>query len=505
MRDRTTAVSAPARLFGLALLAVPAAGMGAAAVSLSSPPLAVGACVLGFTALVFVRKLPVWRPPTVVPVLGLYLIAVCWLAADITISPDPAARVSRGVVVAVGVMLFVAGELFRTGAEPRRRAAAVCRRLLARPHWPIIPMDCRTVPEVLDLKDTLREDMSPVVRLMADPRPEIRAAGFAALEGRPHWRKNEARLVLNAAKATVEPGVRAVAAYALGGVRHNEIVNEVSGFFRDPALEVRAAAAAGLLADGGHRWPLFRDAVKVALTDPRLLGDGGLPGVAGLLPPLAVCDFTAWTGEGGVLAERACRTLLEHLHKRLKTDERVTLAVDLGRQVFDQALSTDLRVGLSRLLRKHELLDRNILDRMTSAEQPGPIRLMAAEILLSDDPTNGDGLDVLRGLGRQQNREISLSIARILQTYLGLDLGLPAAGLAPHSKQAGEVVKRVMMWASGKGIESTVSRSERPTPPSVYPGFDMPVPTARTRARSERDDEIEFGVGPVTGPQSIIR
>ena len=189
----------------------------------------------------------------------------------------------------------------------------------------------------------------------------------------------------------------------------------------------------------------------------------------------------------------------------MKTDDRLTLAADLSRQVFDPTLSTDLRVGLSRLLRKHELLDRGILDRMTSAEQPGPIRLMAAEILLSDDHGNGDGLDVLRGLGRQQNREISLSIARILQTYLGLDLGLPAAGLAPHSKQAGEVVKRVMMWASGKGIEATVSRSERPTPPSAYPGLDVSVPTARTRARPERDDEIEFGVGPVTGPQSIIR
>jgi hypothetical protein len=39
----------------------------------------------------------------------------------------------------------------------------------------------------------------------------------------------------------------------------------------------------------------------------------------------------------------------------------------------------------------------------------------------------------------------------------------------------------------------------------MFPGLDMPVPTARTRARAERDEEIEFGVGPVNGPQSIIQ
>ena len=209
MPDRTPAISAPARLFGLGLLAAPAAGMGVAAVSLSSPPLALGACVIGFTALAFVRKHPVWRPPTAVPVLGLYLVAACWLGADATVSADATSRFARGLVAVLGVSLFAVCELFRTGAEPRRRAGAVCRRLLARPFWPIAPMESLTVPEVLDLKDALREDMSPVVRLMADARPEIRAAGFAALEGRPYWKLNEARLVLNAARATVEPGVRA--------------------------------------------------------------------------------------------------------------------------------------------------------------------------------------------------------------------------------------------------------------------------------------------------------
>ena len=505
MLDRTETPSRTTYLLGYALLFAPAIAMGSAAVAVGSMGFAIGAVVVGLLGFYFAKAHPVWRPPNGIPVLALYLVAACWLWADPKGASDPVARFARGSLAALGVGLFAISELFRTGAEPRRRAANICRRILSRPNWPMTLIDCRTIPEVLELQDALREDMSPVVRLMADPRPEVRAAGFASLEGRSHWQMNEAKLILGAAKDTVESGVRAVAAYSLGGIKQVDIVHEVAGFLRDPAAEVRSATATGLLADGGGRWPQIRDHVKAALSDPRLLNDGGLPGVTGFLPILAVCDLTAWSSEGGVLAERSCRTLLEHYHYHLKSENRISFAAELGRQLFDQSLSTDLRVGLSRLLKKHNFLDRMILDRMTNSEQPGPIRLMAAEILIADDVNNSDGLDVLRGLGRQQNREISLSIARILQSYLGMDMAYPSAGLAPHSKQAGEVVKRVMMWASGKERDPNVSRSERPTPTEMFAGLDAPIPTARLRGRQQHDDELDFSAGTSTGPQSIIR
>ena len=483
--------------------------MGLAASNTQSKPLAVGAGFMAVIGLFFIRRHPVWRPPTGMSIVALYLVAACWMWIDPSSGNDPVVRMARGSLVVLGVGLFAVTELFRSGAEPRRRASALCRRILNRRHWPMTAIDVRDLPEVVALRDALKVDMSPVVRLMADPRAEVRAAGFAALEGRPHWNLNEARLSINAAKGTLEPGVRAVAAYSLGGIPHAEIATEIANFLRDPAAEVRSAAATGLLADGGARWPLVREAMKAALSDPRLLNDGGLPGVAGMLPILAQCDLTAWATEGGLLADRSCRTLLEHYHYRLKSGDLIDLPAELGRQLFDPALGTDLRVGIARLLRRHNLLDRATLDRMTSTELPGPVRLMAAEILIADDPENADGLDVLRGLGRQQNREIALSIARILQTYLGMDMGLPPdVELALHSKQAGEVVRKVVSWASGKSPDKAEPpKSDRPANmPNGFPGLDAPIPTARERRRSQQDeDELDLSDGPTVGPMSIIR
>ncbi|MFO0935886.1 MAG: hypothetical protein U0798_05125 [Gemmataceae bacterium] len=505
MTHRSEELSKRGKGLGVALLLIPGLTMGIAAIAVASASFAIGAMVVGIMGIYFSRSHPAWRPPHSIPVIAIYVVAACWLWGDPKNSAEPLVRFSRGGLAVIGVGIFFISELFRTGAEPRRRAAGICRRLLNRPNWPITLIECRLIPEVQELRHAVRRDMSPVVRLMADPRPEVRAAGFSALEGRKHWTAKEARLVLGAARQTVEPEVRAIAAYSLGGVCQVEVVQEVAGFLRDPAAEVRSAAAAGLLQDGGSRWPQIRDFVKAAFGDPRYVSDGGLPGVTGLLPVLATVDLVAWSTEGGLIAERSCRTLLEHHHYHLKSANRVTYAAELGRQLFDQKLSTDLRVGLSRLLKKHDFLDRTILDRMTNSEQPGPIRLMAAEILIADDVNNSDGLDVLRGLGRQQNREISLAIARILQTYLGMDMGLPSARVAPHSKQAGEIVRRVMMWASGKERDPVLSRSEQPTPTAMFQGMDAPVPQARLRGRQVHDDELDFNAGPVTGPQSIIQ
>ena len=61
---------------------------------------------------------------------------------------------------------------------------------------------------------------------------------------------------------------------------------------------------------------------------------------------------------------------------------------------------------------------------MTDIDQPSPLRLMAVETLLAHDPGNADAVDVFRGLARHANRETILEVARLLQTYLRIDVGL---------------------------------------------------------------------------------
>jgi hypothetical protein len=121
------------------------------------------------------------------------------------------------------------------------------------------------------------------------------------------------------------------------------------------------------------------------------------------------------------------------------------------------------------------MLTPELLDRMTNSDQPGPIRLLAAEALLAANPNDSDGIDVLRGLGRQSNREMILAIARILQTYLQLDMGLPPDGLDAKSKHAPEIARRVLSWAIGRPEPNGTSDTPSPVamtglPPAGQPG-----------------------------------
>jgi hypothetical protein len=129
-------------------------------------------------------------------------------------------------------------------------------------------------------------------------------------------------------------------------------------------------------------------------------------------------------------------------------------------------------VELAALLRDHHMLSPDLLDRLTNPDQPGPIRLFAAEVMLRANPSDPDGIDVLRGLARQPNREIAVQIGCVLQNVLGLELGLPTNGQvpAPNSKSAADVARRVLAWANGATPDQI-----RPTPGSM-PGLK---PTSR--------------------------
>ncbi|CAN5164375.1 hypothetical protein BH11PLA2_BH11PLA2_42930 [soil metagenome] len=448
------------RLLHLAVLFLPVFLLAAVATIATSPIIIAGGVVALIFATVLIRRPMAWRPPTSGPVILLYLgsLVILWLSTRGTLNAVSFA--ARGTLFVAVSLLIVVHDLFRTGAEPRRRAQKWCARLQARRDWPADVVDVIHLPEVYGLRDAAEVEPGPVFDLFRDVRPEVRASAFGALAGRPNWRPREAAAVLEEAKKTAEAPVRVLAMTALSRIEDPAIVEGLTGFYHDPSPEVRAAAVWASLSDGGRRWGFVRDAIRGMLSDPRNT-DAALPGAAGCLPVVALCDLTAWAAEPEPLSLKSVRTLVDHYNRVLQTTGDYDLITDLTNQVLDTATPTALRVELAGMLRNLGLLTPELLDRMTNADQPGPVRLLAAEAMLTLDPYHPDGLDVLRGLGRQPNREMALAIANVLQFRLGYDMGLTAEGIPPMGKVAGEVAKKVMGWAIGRGNER---RAATPSP-----------------------------------------
>jgi hypothetical protein len=443
--------SATARLVSWTLLMVPSAILALAAARYFSVVLAMGSAGAFVGGLLFARVKQAWRPPVSAAIVILYLIALGWLWAFTYLEPDGFAYATRGLFLVVAVGMLIRHDLIRTGVGPRRRAVVISRRLLMRTRWPEGVEGIAALDEVRELRDAIQDDPGPVVEmLLSDRRPEVRAAGFAALHGRPYWRPKEAAAVLDAVRRTHEPNVRAAGVACLAGATDPGTLTALATFLRDPAPGVREAAAESLLAAGADHWPVVRELVRETLADPALANDGPLPGASGRLPALAVCDLNGWAAEVDPLAERSVRTLIEHYAVVLRAGTRPELAGELCQQVVDANTPPALRVELAALLRALGLIPHDLLDRMTDVDQPSPIRLLAAEVLLAEDPENPDAVDVLRGLGRQSNRETGLAVARLLQTYLGLDMGLPAGEVSANSKLAAEATRAVFQWATGR-------------------------------------------------------
>lgn len=435
----------------LALLALPVAVLGVAAARYQSASLAIGAMAAALAAALFVRERAAWRPPVSGSVILLYLFALGWLWVGTHGSADGFARLGRGLFLFVAVALLIVHDLTRTGVEPRRRARVLNHRLQTRPRWPRNPAEFHDLPEVRALRVVVRDDPALVFELLEDRRAEVQMAGMAALQGRQFWRWAEAAVVLRVARGPVPGDVRVLAVSALASAVTVDVLDGVCEFLRDPLPEVRAAAVEALLRGGEERWATVRGAVRRMLAEPTLAADGAMPGAAGRLSPLAVCDLTGWAAEPPPLGERAVRTLVDHYHALLAAGVHPALPFELGRLITDSATPAVLRVELAALLRDARLLPPELLDRMTDADQPSPVRLMAVEIVLAQDPTDASAVDVLKGLGRHPNRESALAIARLLQVYLRMDFGLPRNGTSPSSKLAAEVTQKVTRWATDRG------------------------------------------------------
>ena len=491
-------------VLSLLILVLPCAVLGWIAYRTQVVPLAVGAGVQGLFVALFLRAHPVWRPPVSASLTVVYLIALAWLYLPTRGTTDWAIHLGQSVLLLVAVGLAALHDLTRTGAEPLRRANKWCTRIAARAHWPMQLADCRLLPEVVALRGAVRDEVRPVLVLLSDPRPEVQCAALGALEYRPQWQPGEAELVLKIARDSDEPAVRAAAAYALAAVEEPELVAGLARFLRDPAAEVRAAAGEALLWNAETRWAFARDAVREALADPQLRDDGPLF-ITGRVPAAAVADLVTWAEEHAPLAPRAIQTLIEQYHRDLTDGNRPELGSRLGAMMLDPTWAPALRVELAALLRDHSLLSPDLLDRLTNMDQPGPIRLFAAEQMLRINPHDPDGVDVLRGLARQPNREMAMAVAGVLQNVLGVDLGLPAGELpSPTSKTAADVARRVLMWANGStahgshggmrglmsGIGPRTGTASKPSLPSIpstpYPPTTAPLPEAEDEEEDPR-------------------
>jgi hypothetical protein len=281
----------------------------------------------------------------------------------------------------------------------------------------------------------------------------VRVAALAALEFRKEWRPGQAELVLQVAQRAEQPAVRAAAVTALGNIDDRALVETLSQFLHDTSREVRRAAIEALLWDSEHRWNWIRFAVRRILADPLFVSDGPLLPDGQQLTEDAVNDLTAWCAEKGVLSARSAQTLAAHFHRVLsdRLDEKLIRA--LRQQLGDPHTPAVLRLELGKLLHYFQELDAPILERIIDPSNPATLRLIACETLLaehSEGTLRDQAVSALRDLARLPNREIALGAADVVQRRLGVDLGLGLGQPLPpvQSKQAAEITRRVIYWAT---------------------------------------------------------
>jgi HEAT repeat protein len=301
----------------------------------------------------------------------------------------------------------------------------------------------------------------PALALLLQPRPEVRIAALAALEFRRHWEKGQAELVLSVAQHSPEVPVRAAAITALANIDDRLMIERLAEYLRDPSIEIRRATTEALLWNTERRWPWIREIVRHALADPTFQDDGQLIPDGQVLSQEAVDDLLAWASDKGVLAIRSAQTLAVHYERLLNEGADEQVVEDLQLALVDPHASAALRMELAQLLKKYNLLPKDLHEKLLDPLNPAPLRLIAAEALLSDGASI-HAVAVLREVARLPNREIALSTAEVVQRRLGLDMGLTLGEPLPaiQSRKAADVTRRVMTWAVENEQEESMAGSE---------------------------------------------
>jgi hypothetical protein len=420
----------------------------------------VGACFLGACFLLLA-----WRgreQPIGQAALLLYLVGLAWLWSSRGVANEWFFQLAQALLLVIPLTLFALQTLRDSGAIASRRANLLAQRLAERKKWPAELKDCRTLPEVKALRESLAVDASPALNLLHHPSTQVRMAALAALEFRMDWGPNQAEMVLRFAQETREPLLRAAAVMALANIDDRILLEKLTEFLRDPAIEVRRAATEALLWDSEKRWGWIRQAVHQALADPVALHDGAMISDGPPLSANAVEDLLAWAAEKGPIALRAAQTLGANYNRVLAASPNPATMQFLKQQLGNPQTPPTLRMEVAQALRAISELDHALLDRLLDQANPSPLRLLAAEELLAGGP-HAESLAALRDIARMSNREMALSTADVVQRRLGVDMGLALNQPLPllHSRQAADVMRRLMKWAEQPDDEFS-NKSNKP-------------------------------------------
>jgi hypothetical protein len=385
--------------------------------------------------------------------LVLYLTGLAWLGLGrgLIDLDDWYLHFVQALFLIGALLLFARDVLVESGAPDLRRAQNLARRLAERTDWPSDAAACKLLPDVKALREAVQIDPSPALMLLGHPRSEVTLAALGALEFRKHWRPAHAEAVLQVAAHSEEPSVRAEAVTALANVDDPVLVEKLASFLHDPSAEVRRAASEALLWDTA-RWPLIRLAVRRALGDSAHPEDGPLLPKGQTLTPEAVKDLTGWAAEKGFLGMRSALTLGVHYERALAEATNERLVGQLRVLVADPHAPAALRIELAHLLQKGDMLTHHLQEKLLDPLNPAPLRLLAADALLAEGE-HERAATALHDVARLPNREIALATAAVVQKRLGVDLGLPVGQPPPpvQSRQAAEVTRRVMRWATEQG------------------------------------------------------
>jgi hypothetical protein len=392
-------------------------------------------------------------------VVTLYLIALGWLWLGTPNAADWYLHLAKSLLLVVPLICFAFQVLRDAGVGEIRRAQILADRLARRKEWPSDLAACRGLPEVKALREAIQRDAAPALALLSHARAQVQVAALGALEFRKDWRPGQADLVLLVAQRARAPAVRAAAVAALGNVDDRLIIEGMAEFLRDPSREVRRAASESLLWDTEHRWAWIRHAVRRSLADPICGDDGGLRHEGRMLTAEAAADLTAWAGQKGLLAQRAALTLAAHYGRAMNEVPSEQLIQEIHRQLANPHAPAVFRLELARLLQSCGAMDAPALEQLLTPSNPAPLRLLAAEALLAGTDRHPAAVAALQQLARLPNREIALATAAVVQRRLGVDLGLALTESLPpvYSRQAAEIARRVMHWASqdeGRGRRS---------------------------------------------------
>jgi hypothetical protein len=391
-----------------------------------------------------------WRQPLRPVVIVPYLVAFCWTFVADELSSAWYLPLARGALLMVPLTVFAIQTLRDTGAVAGRKARLLTQRLANRTDWPSDPAEIRLLPEVRMLRDLIVQDATPALALLQHAKMPVRLAALSALESRRLWKYGQPELVFRAAQDAREPAIRAAAIRALARIDDRRTIELLGEYLRDPVPEVRQAAADTLLADTSERWQWLRHCVRRALADAALQADGALRYDGLPLSVEAVNDLLAWCGEKGSLGIRAAMTLGWHYRRVLGEVPDPEVLQTCKQLVRDPRTASALRIELAHLLKQAGELDAALLQELLSAANPAPLRLTAAEALLVQDSRHPEAVDALREIAKLPNREIALGTADVVQRCLGIDLGLALGQPLPpaHSRQAAEITRRVMLWAT---------------------------------------------------------